>query len=70
MKVTLLKKYLKEKELDKDSLVDYDASCAFGDSKNDLPVMSLVGNPIIVNGKKKLIHAAPHLPRVCWKNTK
>ncbi|MBR3906186.1 MAG: HAD-IB family hydrolase [Clostridia bacterium] len=66
MKVQLLKRYLKEKEME----ADFDASCAYGDSKSDLCIMNLVGNPIIVNGKKKLIHAAPHFPRVCWKNTK
>ena len=62
-KVHRLQKYLKENELD----VDWDASCAFGDSKSDLPVLHLVGSPIIVNGKKKLIKAAPHLPRVRWQ---
>lgn len=62
-KVRRLQEYLKENELD----VDWDASCAFGDSKSDLPVLHLVGIPIIVNGKKKLIKAAPLLPRVRWQ---
>ncbi len=62
-KVHRLQKYLKENELD----VDWDASCAFGDSKSDLPVLHLVGSPIIVNGKKKLIKAASLLPRVRWQ---
>ena len=66
-KVRLLHKYLRKKELDKDDGVDYNASCAYGDSKSDLPVLNLVGNPIIVNGKRKLVKAAPHLPRVTWQ---
>ena len=38
-----------------------------GDSKSDLPVLQLVGSPIIVNGKHRLIKAAPTLPRVHWQ---
>lgn len=66
-KLRLLQQYLKEKELDKDNRVDYNASCAYGDSKSDLPVLQLVGSPIIVNGKHRLIKAAPTLPRVHWQ---
>lgn len=63
-KVTLLEEYLKKNEMD----VDRDASCAFGDSKSDLPILQWVGSPIIVNGKRKLIKAAPQLPRVTWRH--
>ncbi len=62
-KVTLLQAYISENHLD----VDWDASCAYGDSRGDLHVMELVGSPIIVNGKRKLIKAAPHLPQVHWQ---
>ena len=61
-KVTLLQEYLKKNELE----ADWDSSCAFGDSKSDLHVMNLVGNPIIVNGKRKLKKAAPQYPQVHW----
>jgi len=62
-KPLLLQKYLKEKELE----VDWEASCAYGDSKSDVPVLQMVGNPIIVNGKRKLKKAAPHFPQVNWQ---
>ena len=62
VKVTLLQEYLKKQELE----ADWDSSCAFGDSKSDLYIMNLVGNPIIVNGKRKLKKAAPHYPQVHW----
>lgn len=62
-KPLLLQQYLKEKELD----VDWEASCAYGDSKSDLPVLQMVGSPIIVNGKGKLKKAAPHFPQVNWQ---
>lgn len=61
-KVTLLQQYLKKNELE----ADWDQSCAFGDSKSDLHIMNLVGNPIIVNGKRKLKKAAPQYPQVHW----
>jgi len=61
-KVTLLQQYLKKNELE----ADWDSSCAFGDSKSDLHVMQMVGNPIIVNGKRKLKKAAPQYPQVHW----
>ena len=62
-KVTLLQEYLKKQQLE----ADWDSSCAFGDSKSDLHIMNLVGNPIIVNGKRKLKKAAPQYPRVHWQ---
>lgn len=62
-KVTLLQHYLNEKGLE----ADWEQSCAFGDSKSDLPILEKTGCPIIVNGKKKLIRSAPHLPRVHWQ---
>lgn len=62
-KVTLLEQYLKEHGLE----ADWDQSCAFGDSKSDLPILQKVGCPIIVNGKRKLKKAAPHLPQIQWK---
>lgn len=62
-KVTLLQEYLRKNELEP----DWDQSCAFGDSKSDLCVMNVVGNPIIVNGKRKLKKAAPQYPQVKWQ---
>lgn len=62
-KPLLLMEYLKANDVK----ADFDASCAFGDSKSDLPILELVGNPLIVNGKRKLKKAAPHLPQVNWQ---
>lgn len=62
-KTALLQKYLKEKELE----ADLDASCAYGDSVSDLPVLQMVGYPILVNGKRKLRKAAPLFPCETWK---
>ena len=46
---------------------DWPASCAYGDSKSDLPVLTLTGNPFWVNPSKAALKAAPHLPQLLWE---
>lgn len=45
---------------------DWEHSFAYGDSKSDLPVLSLCGRGTKVNPKKKLNRAAPLLPTEKW----
>ncbi|MDO5326554.1 MAG: HAD-IB family hydrolase [Clostridia bacterium] len=45
---------------------DFKASCAYGDSKSDLPMLRLAGHPVQVNPKKKLRKAAPDMKAVSW----
>ena len=62
-KVRRIEKYLEEKQIKP----DFSASFAYGDSRGDLPMLRLCGHPIIANGKKALLKAAPDLSRVEWK---
>ncbi|MBP2033234.1 HAD superfamily hydrolase (TIGR01490 family) [Clostridium algifaecis] len=48
-KVIRLKNYLKSKNID----VDFDNSYMFSDSLSDLPLFNLVGNPYLINFRKK-----------------
>ncbi|MBR1586108.1 MAG: HAD family hydrolase [Clostridia bacterium] len=45
---------------------DFEASYAYGDSASDLPMLRMVGHPVQVNPKKKLLRAAPDMERVAW----
>lgn len=62
-KVRRIHAYLKEKGMQ----ADFENSFAYGDSKGDLPMLSLCGNAIQVNGKKSMEKAAPDMQKVCWK---
>lgn len=46
--------------------VDWAGSSAYGDSKSDLPVLMLTGNPFWVNPSPAALRAAPHLPQLRW----
>ena len=45
---------------------DFASSCAYGDSKSDLPMLLLCGHPVQVNPKKALRKAAPDMETVRW----
>lgn len=46
---------------------DFAASCAYGDSKSDLPMLRLAGHPTLVNPKRALRRAAPDMQREDWQ---
>ena len=47
---------------------DWSASCAFGDSASDLPLLRLLGRPYLVNpGRKARRKAAGRIPILSWK---
>lgn len=46
---------------------NWEDSCAYGDSKSDLPVLTLTGNPFWVNPDRAALKAAPRLPRLRWE---
>ncbi len=46
---------------------DFAASCAYGDSKSDLPMLRLVGHPVQVNPKRALRKLAPEMEAIMWK---
>ena len=62
-KVQRIKDWLAEHAL----TADLASSCAYGDSKSDLPMLRLVGHPVQVNPKKKLRKAAPDMDVLHWK---
>jgi len=62
-KVKRIEKYLEERHL----RPDFSLSFAYGDSRGDLPMLRLCGHPVIANGKRALLKAAPDLPRENWK---
>ena len=45
---------------------DWAESYAYGDSRSDLPVMMLTGNPFWVNASPAALKAAPRLPQLIW----
>lgn len=47
--------------------LDAEASCAYGDSVSDAPMLRLVGHPTLVNPGKKLASALPDAPHVQWR---
>lgn len=53
-KVTGVKKIIKEKNLN----VDFKKSFAYSDSSKDLPMLKLVGNPVVVNPNEELLKIA------------
>jgi len=61
-KVRRLEQWLKENEIQ----ADFSASFAYGDSLSDLPMLQKAGHPTLVNPSKKLIQAAPQMPRAAW----
>ncbi len=60
-KVTRLQQWLNHKAK---TLDDYETTYFYSDSHNDLPLLSLVKNPIAVNPDKKL---AQHAQNLAWK---
>jgi len=63
MKVERIKQWLS----DNDFLLNGAASCAYGDSLSDAPMLRLVGKPTLVNPGKKLVAAFPNATRVQWR---
>ena len=61
-KVRRLEAWLKENEIE----ADFAQSFAYGDSLSDLPMLQLAGHPLLVNPHKKLLQAAPLMPRAAW----
>lgn len=47
--------------------LDYDTSCAYGDSLSDAPMLQLTAAPTLVNPAGKLAAALPEARRVRWK---
>lgn len=47
--------------------LDAEASCAYGDSPSDAPMLRLVGQPTLINPGRKLSAALPHAPHVHWR---
>lgn len=62
-KITQIRRWLAEQGLE----VDWEASSAYGDSTNDLPMLSLVGKPHLVNPHQKAKKRAPGIPVLRWK---
>jgi len=50
-----------------DLTLDAEASCGYGDSASDIPMLRLVGNPTLVNPGKKLAAALPNARHVRWR---
>lgn len=46
--------------------VDWHNSYAYGDSENDLPMLRLVGHPLLVNPKRKALFSGDQFPRDNW----
>lgn len=61
-KINRLNRWLCENQIQP----DWSASCAYGDSLSDLPLLQSVGHPVLVNPKKKLLQAAPEIPQLKW----
>lgn len=54
--------------LEKEGLeADWEHSFAYGDSRGDLPMLSLCGHPVPVNAKTALKKAAPDMARKTWR---
>lgn len=47
--------------------IDWQASYAYGDSANDLPMLRMAGHPTLVNPKPEAILAESSWPRVDWR---
>ena len=62
-KVRRVEAWLAEKSL----TADFVSSCAYSDSKSDLPMLRLVGHPVQVNPRKKLRKLAPEMETENWK---
>ncbi len=46
--------------------IDWQASCAYGDSAHDLPVMRLTGHPVMINPKPAMRRIGQGLPEENW----
>lgn len=62
-KLRRLRVYLEEHDLS----IDRAASCSYGDSLGDRPMLLLTDHPTLVNPKKKLMLAMPGARQVHWK---
>jgi len=47
--------------------LDYDASCAYGDSASDMPMLDLTAQPHLVNPSRRVKKRFPHVPVLHWK---
>lgn len=47
---------------------DWANSCAYGDSTNDLDMLSMVGNPVLVNPSRRAMHLGKGIPVKMWNN--
>lgn len=63
-KVRRIRAYLSEQKIQP----DFSQSFAYGDSKGDLPMLSLCGHPVQINGKRKLHKAAPDMEKEKWSS--
>ncbi len=55
--------WLKENQVE----ADFEASFAYGDSRNDLPMLSMVGHPFLCNPHMKARLKAPDIPVLTWR---
>lgn len=49
--------------------LDYDASCAYGDSPSDVHMLSLTAAPRLVNPHRRLLEELPQAQVLHWKST-
>ena len=47
--------------------LDYETSCAYGDSDSDAPMLSLTANPVLVNPARGLVKELPQARQVTWR---
>jgi len=62
-KLLRINRYLAEKGHE----LDGERSCAYGNALGDLPMLKLVGHPVVVNGSQRLKRALPQARQVEWK---
>ena len=63
VKPVRLREYLEQNSM----VMDGDASCAYGDSPSDAPMLMLTGRPNLVSPSKKLIAKLPDARIVHWR---
>ena len=61
-KIRRIRRWLEETGVE----ADFADSCAYGDSKSDLPMLGLCGHPVLVNPTASAAKAAPGVERVHW----
>lgn len=48
-------------------VLDYEASCAYGDSASDIPMLELTNSKTLVNARKKILARVPGAKAVTWR---